>query len=119
MSTYKLYATKSKSKRTEKIAAKKFSLRPCNTDYLLVFTDKELKKPFVEIPPETELTEQEQAFVARSKAIINKRHIDEHQEEYAEALNDFLNSLEAELKAEKKKLKPKKKVAVDETGDRE
>ena len=103
MSTYKLYATKSKSKRTEKIAAKEFSLRPCNTDYLLVFTDKELKKPFVEIPPETEFTEQEQAFVARSKAIINKRHIDEHQEEYAEALNGFLDSLEKELKAEKKK----------------
>lgn len=110
MSTYKLYATKSKSKRTEKIAEKEFSLRPCNTDYLLVFTDKELEKPFVEIPPETELTEQEQAFVTRCKAIINKRHIDEHQVEYAEALNGFLDSLEKEMRAEKKKSKPKKKT---------
>lgn len=110
MSTYRLYATKSKSKRTEKIAEKEFSLRPCNTDYLLVFTDKEHGEPFVEIPPETKLTEQEQAFVAHCKAIVNKRHIDEHQEEYAEALNGFLDSLEAELKAEKKKAKPKKKT---------
>ena len=99
MSTYKLYATKT----GEIPDGVEFSLRPCNTDYLLVFTDKELGKPFVEIPPETELTEQEQAFVTRSKAIINKRHIDEHQEEYAEALNGFLDSLEKELKAEKKK----------------
>ena len=99
MSTYKLYATKT----GEIPEGVEFSLRPCNTDYLLVFTDKELKKPFVEIPPETKLTEQEQAFVARSKAIINKRHIDEHQEEYAEALNGFLDSLEKEMRAEKKK----------------
>ena len=99
MSTYRLYATKT----GEIPDGVEFSLRPCNTDYLLVFTDKELKKPFVEIPPETELTEQEQAFVTRSKAIINKRHIDEHQEEYAEALSGFLDSLEEELKAEKKK----------------
>ena len=99
MSTYKLYATKT----GEIPDGVEFSLRPCNTDYLLVFTDKELKKPFVEIPPETELTEQEQAFVTRCKAIINKRHIDEHQEEYTEVLNGFLDSLEKEIKAEKKK----------------
>ena len=103
MSTYRLYATKSKSKRTEKIAEKEFSLRPCNTDYLLVFTDKELKKPFVEIPPETELTEQEQAFVTRCKAIINQRYLNEHKDEYVEALKAFLDSLEEELKAERKK----------------
>ena len=106
MSTYKLYATKT----GEIPEGVEFSLRPYNVNYLLVFTDKELKKPFVEIPPETELTEQEQAFVARCETIINKRHIDEHQEEYAEALNGFLDSLEAELKAEKKKAKPKKKT---------
>ena len=99
MSTYKLYATKT----GEIPEGVEFSLRPCNTDYLLVFTDKELKKPFVEIPPETELTEQEQAFVTRSKAIINKRALEAHKEEYTEVLNGFLDSLEAELKAEKKK----------------
>ncbi len=103
MSTYKLYATKSKSKRTEKIAAKEFSLRPCDTDYLLVFTDKELRAPFVEIPPETELTKQEQAFVTRCKAIVNKRALEAHKEEYTDVLNSFLDSLEAELEAEEKK----------------
>ena len=114
MSTYKLYATKSKSKRTEKIAAKEFSLRPYNVNYLLVFTDKELGKPFVEIPPETELTEQEQAFVTRCKFEVNKRALEAHQEEYAEPLNGFLDSLEKEIKAEKKKAKLKKKTEESE-----
>ena len=99
MSTYRLYATKT----GEIPEGVEFSLRPYNVTYLLVFTDKELKKPFVEIPPETELTEQEQAFVTRSKAIINKRALEAHKEEYTEVLNGFLDSLEAELKAEKKK----------------
>ena len=113
MSTYKLYATKT----GEIPDGVEFSLRPCNTDYLLVFTDKELKKPFVEIPPETELTEQEQAFVARSKAIINKRALEAHKEEYTEVLNGFLDSLEKEIKVAKKKAKPRKKTAADTTGD--
>ena len=99
MSTYRLYATKS----GEIPEGVEFSLRPYNVNYLLVFTDKELGKPFVEIPPETELTEQEQAFVTRCKAIINQRYLNEHKEEYMEALKAFLDSLEEELKAERKK----------------
>ena len=99
MNTYRLYATKT----GEIPDGVEFSLRPCNTNYLLVFTDKELGKPFVEIPPETELTEQEQAFVTRCKAIINQRYLNEHKEEYVEALKAFLDSFEKELKAEKKK----------------
>ena len=110
MSTYKLYATKT----GEIPDGVEFSLRPCNTDYLLVFTDKELKKPFVEIPPETELTEQEQAFVTRCKFEVNKRALEAHQEEYAEPLNGFLDSLEKEIKAEKKKAKLKKKTEESE-----
>ena len=113
MNTYRLYATKT----GEIPDGVEFSLRPCNTDYLLVFTDKELGKPFVEIPPETELTEQEQAFVTRCKAIINKHYIDEHKEEYTEFLNSFCDNLEKEIKAEKKKSKPKKKTTADTTGD--
>ena len=99
MSTYKLYATKT----GEIPDGVEFSLRPCNTDYLLVFTDKELKKPFVEIPPETELTEQEQAFVTRCKAIINKRHIDEHEEQYFGFMNDFNDNLDRAIKEAKSK----------------
>ena len=109
MSTYKLYATKT----GEIPDGVEFSLRPYNTNYLLVFTDKELGKPFVEIPPETKLTEQEQAFVTRCKAIINKRAL-EANKEYAEVLNGFLDSLEKELRAEKKKSKPKKKTEESE-----
>ena len=103
MSTYKLYATKSKSKRTEKIAAKEFSLRPYNVNYLLVFTDKELKKPFVEIPPETELTEQEQAFVTRCKLEVNKRAMEQNKASYLEFMNSFCDNLENALAEEKKK----------------
>ena len=108
MSTYKLYATKT----GEIPDGVGFSLRPCNTNYLLVFTDKELKKPFVEIPPETELTEQERQFVARCKTIINQRYLDGHKEEYAEALNGFLDSLEREVLAEKKKAAPRGKKSA-------
>ena len=103
MSTYKLYATKT----GEIPEGVEFSLRPYNVNYLLVFTDKELKKPFVEIPPETELTEQEQAFVTRCKVIVNKRALKAHADGYAEILNTFLDSIEKEITAETKKAKKK------------
>ena len=96
MSTYKLYATKT----GEIPEGVEFSLRPCNTDYLLVFTDKELGKPFVEIPPETELTEQERQFVMQCKLIINKRELIAHREEYTDFVNGFLDSLEEQLKGQ-------------------
>lgn len=101
MSTYKLYATK----KGEIPDGVEFSLRPYGADYLLVFTDKELCRPFVEIPPETPLTEQEQQFVIRCKLIVNKRHLKEHHKEYMETLNEFLDALEEELKTEKEKAK--------------
>ncbi len=99
MSTYKLYATKT----GEIPEGVEFSLRPCNTDYLLVFTDKELKKPFVEIPPETELTEQEQAFVTRCKLEVNKRAMEQNKASYLEFMNSFCDNLENALAEEKKK----------------
>ena len=98
MSTYKLYATKT----GEIPEGVEFSLRPCNTDYLLVFTDKELGKPFVEIPPETELTEQERQFVARCKLEVNKRAIEQNEASYLEFMNSFCDNLENALAEEKK-----------------
>ena len=106
MATYKLYATK----KGEIPDGVEFSLRPYGADYLLVFTDKELGKPFVEIPPETPLTEQEQQFVTRCKLVINKRHLEDHQKEYHEALDEFLDALEQELKAENAKVEGEKKA---------
>ena len=99
MSTYKLYATKT----GEIPEGVEFSLHPCNTDYLLVFTDKELGKPFVEIPPETELTEQERQFVARCKLEVNKRAIEQNEASYLEFMNSFCDNLENALAEEKKK----------------
>ena len=100
MSTYKLYATKT----GEIPEGAEFSLRPCNTDYLLVFTDKELKKPCVEIPPETELTEQERQFVAHCKLVVNKRYLEQYATVYTPVLDEFCDRLEEELRAEKEKV---------------
>ncbi len=99
MSTYKLYATK----KGEIPDGVEFSLRPCNTKYLLVFTDKELGAPFVEIPPETKLTEQERQFVMSCKLTINKRYLKEHQKEYADVLTEFLDKFEQELESASEK----------------
>ena len=99
MAVYKLYATKQGGIPD----GVEFSLRPYGADYLLVFTDKELGKPFVEIPPDTPLTEQEQQFVIKCKLFVNKRHLKEHHNEYMETLNEFLDVLEEELKTEKGK----------------
>ena len=100
MNKYKLYATKT----GEIPEGVEFSLRPCNTDYLLVFTDKELGKPFVEIPPETELTEQERQFVARCKLEVNKWAIEQN-ESYLEFMNSFCDNLENALAEEKANVK--------------
>lgn len=99
MSTYKLYATKT----GEIPEGVEFSLRPCNTDYLLVFTDKDLGKPFVEIPPETKLTEQERQFVMHCKLVLNKRHLEQYTSVYTTVLDEFCTQLENELEMEKKK----------------
>lgn len=98
MEEYKLYATK----MGEIPEGVEFSLRPCNTNYLLVFTDKKLGKPFVEIPPETELTEQERQFVARCKFEVNKRAIKQNEESYLDFMNRICDSLEIALAEEKK-----------------
>ncbi len=97
MNTYKLYATKT----GEIPDGVEFSLRPYGADYLLVFTDMELDKPFIEIPPETPLTAQERQFVTRCKLIVNKRYVDEHKDEYAEMLDSFFSELEKQLQEAK------------------
>lgn len=99
MSTYKLYATK----KGEIPNGVEFSLRPYGADYLLVFTDKELKKPFVEIPPEIPLTEQERRFVSHCKLVIGKRYLDRYKTVYTPVLDEFCDRLEEELRAEEEK----------------
>ena len=103
MATYKLYATK----KGEIPDGVEFSLRPYGADYLLVFTDKELGKPFVEIPPETPLTEQEQQFVIRCKLEVNKRAIAQDEKTYAGFIDSFCDSLENALADERQKPKDK------------
>jgi len=102
-SKYKLYAVKLSAITTDRLKEVEHSLIPFGRAYALVFTNKPLKKPFVEIPPETQLTEQERQFVVGCKLQINAKTMREHEAEISDGLNSLLDALEKELKAEKEK----------------
>lgn len=100
---YKLYAVKLPAINTDKLKEFEHSLIPFGRAYALVFTNKTLENPFVEIPSETQLTEQERQFVCGCKLQINAKAMREHEDEISNGLNSLLDALEKELKAEKEK----------------
>lgn len=108
---YSVYAIKTAQLKPNELTAYEWSIIPtCSGGrYALVFTDKELKEPFVKIPDGTKLEEVEQAWLTRVKMTINRRYMEEHEQDLIPILDGLVDSLTAELKAEEKKLKGKKK----------
>ncbi len=106
--TYKLYAVKLSAINHEQLKDFERSLIPFGRSYALIFTDKSLKKPFVEIPPETELTEQERKFVVGCKLQVNAKAMREHEAEISDGLNSLMDELEKALAEEQKKIGEKK-----------
>lgn len=100
---YKLYASYDK-KIPDGV---EYSLQPFGANYLLCFTDKELPQSFKEIPPETPLTAQEQAWLTGCKLSVNAKFMKENESEVADGFDLLLTAVEKELNAEKKKLSKK------------
>lgn len=101
---YRLYA----GKTTTVPNGVEFSLLPTHNHYLLVFCDKPLGKPFVEIPEGTELTDEEKKWLLECKISVNARYMQEHKDEITDGFNLLLEAVEKELKAEQKKVGEKK-----------
>lgn len=103
---YKLYASYSKQIPD----GVEYSLQPFGANYLLCFTDKELTEPFREIPPETQLTAQENAWLMKCKLSVNAKYMKAHESEISDGLDMLLSAVEKELAEEQKKLKGGVKV---------
>ena len=102
---YRLYA----GKTTTVPENVEFSLLPTHNHYLLVFADKPLGKPFVEIPEGTELTDEEKKWLLECKVEVNSRYMQDHKDEITEGFDLLLNELEKSLAEEQEKLKGEKK----------
>ncbi len=109
--TYKLYAVKLSAIDTDQLKEFEFSL-VANSRYALVYTDKTLNPPFVEIAKDVKIEPEEQQWRDKCEvqAILqdNVRYLEEHKEEILPELDNWLTNLEKALAEEQKKIGEKK-----------
>lgn len=104
---HKLYAIRTADLPKDGLKGFEYSLQ-ANGRYALVFTQKELKKPYRAIADGVKLEKDEADWLMRCKTEINARFMRENETEYAELLNNFAEVLEKELAEEQKKMREKK-----------
>lgn len=99
---YKLYAVRLSEIAHNQLREFEYSLC-ANNSYALIYTDKELRKPYCVVDTSIPLLAEESQWLAETKTKVNLKVMKKNENEYTEMLSNFCDAFEKELKKEKRK----------------
>lgn len=99
---YQLYAVRLSEITQNNLQEFEYSLC-ANNSYALIYTEKELDKPYCIVDASIPLLTEETQWLADTKAKVNLKVMQKNKNEYTEMLSNFCNAFEKELKKEKRK----------------
>lgn len=109
---YKLYAVRLSEIAHNQLREFEYSLC-ANNSYALIYTEKELDKPYCIVDSSIPLLPEESQWLLDVKTAINTKTMQKNENEYREMLSNFCNTFEKELKKEKRKENKKNKPKME------